>query len=233
MTDGPISHRGACNKVATWMMKRAWCDFAVVEVAGRATAKLPPFTGDIEAPKYLPFDATHTREQMREQDKLNVAERKRHRKSVAAAHKKHARAHPECGGGQLDVLAFMTVEREEDRVKRPPPRIAVCEVKVQLGDLRSDLKEGKMLRYEPQATHVYLAVTAEATGIPLREQSRLLERLGGLGLPSHWGVLYVDHYQVTQVRGPRKYALACEPTKELRRSLLRGSAISLAWRAFR
>lgn len=77
----------------------------------------------------------------------------------------------------------------------PSPRVQIVEVKRTRSDLLQDLKRGKMLTYEPRATHCVLAVTDEAMlhkGHPNSwtkdEQVRYFNALADLGLPVSWGI---------------------------------------------
>ncbi len=118
------------------------------------------------------------------------------------------------GGGVCDVLALTS-----PRKTVPGPRIAICEVKVQVSDLRADLRKGKMLRYEPQATHCYLAAPAE-----------VLKRADDLGLPGTWGKVEIGSDGSCVIKRNPVRNLAVQPTIELRGQLATNAAISLAWR---
>lgn len=154
---------------------------------------------------------------------------------------------PEHGGGRFDVLALTGVRVHEERQTRnsrklPPPRIAVVEVKVQRSDLLKDLRAGKMRRYEPQASHVYLAIQADALlswreGYP-RPEAEMLAELDALGLPHGWGVIflrpdttYPNPWQARPASGDHQHAI--EPTAEARAVWLERAAVSLAYRAMR
>ena len=210
-----LNHRQACVAVASWFMTLGWCDFAAVETAGRPTGQ--------------PHRADH----------LTMGAFLRAMK----AWEKRADA----GGGVLDVLALTTPRLDHRRARavsewerqhryaqsrglafgrrKPPPirpRVAIAEVKVQRSDLFRDLRAGKMLRYQSQASHVYLAATSEVL-----EDVDLEDR----GLPPWWGVVRVGQREVFSVRNPKRYEMGCDPHLPLRAALLNKAAISLAHRA--
>lgn len=212
-----LTHRAACNRVAEYLMRSLkWCDLAVVEVKGRA----------------IPFAEGHLSPNTQEgrDDFCGWYDRRR-----------DWRANPASGGGQLDVLALTLPDWKAKR--KVKPRIAIVEVKVSRSDLLSDLRAGKLLRYEPQATHVYLAITDETMLVPWAPwdpqgatSAAWLADLGAKGLPTHWGVLRVPESHVGAVhslRQPGRNPHACEPAPELRTSLALKAAVSMAHRMAR
>lgn len=156
------------------------------------------------------------------------------------------------GGGQLDAVGLSTVAHLDKhramakhrnsllpggRGKGPKPWIRAVEVKRTRPDLLQDLRAGKLLRYECQATHCYLAATAEALGDDGPEQ------LTARGLPRTWGVLKLKpmilvptrwrkterrHVAVEVVRSPRR--LPTQVTDEHLHELAADIARSMAWR---
>lgn len=75
---------------------------------------------------------------------------------------------------RIDLLGLGDVDGVESAV--------AVEVKRTRADLRGDLKVGKMIRYEPWATHCMLVLGSELydTGF---------DDLRKMGLPDHWGVM--------------------------------------------
>lgn len=213
-----LTHRAACNRVAEYLMRTIrWCDLAVVEVAGRRTGELPP-------------RPLHTMEDWRDDP-----DECRRKSSDYYAAERVFHSSPASGGGQLDVLALTLPEWKPRRKVRP--RIAIVEVKVSRSDLLSDLRAGKLLRYEPQATHVYLAITGEAMLTPYghtkAHAAAWLADLAAKGLPTHWGVLRIPgwpHETVHSLRQPGRNPHACDPTPELRTRLAVKAAVSMAYK---
>lgn len=81
-------------------------------------------------------------------------------------------------------------------------RITIVEVKASRSDMLQDLKKGKLLKYEAQGTHCYLAATAEAYRT---DKLNTLEDLASRGLPNHWGVLLVSPGYVQVLRSARRH----------------------------
>ena len=128
----------------------------------------------------------------------------------------------------LDVLAVTTARRTGSAKAKVAPRVAIAEIKVRVSDLRSDLRARKMFRYQPQATHLYLA-----------GPEAVISRAERFGLPDWWGLVEVAPSKgrgatvVTVTRRPKRNPHAPEPTKELRAWWVNAAAISLAHRALR
>ncbi len=209
----PLTHRAACHIVARYMMRRLrWCDIAVVEVEGRSTGE-PPAPPDVAT---HPYGTKAWWDYQREYTAW--------RKTASA------------GGGRIDVLAF-TLPGWKPELKRCP-RIVAVEVKTARPDLLTDLRKRKLLRYEPQATHVYLAITdatmlVEYVHWPCNGDVWLAD-LTAKGLPRHWGVIHIPETGDPQVlRRAGRNPHACEPTDDLRTRLALKAAISLAHRQAR
>lgn len=192
-----LTHQQTCESVARWFLTQRWCDVAVCEIAGRTTRNpdRPP-----EDPGWPRTTEQHD--------------------AWRAAHNawwdgdKLWRASPAYGGGFLDVLAVSA------RGKKTP-RIAIAEIKVSLSDLRGDLRKGKMLRYEPQATHLYLA-----------GPEKVIEQAPDLGLPAWWGLMVAGQWPWI-LRAPKKNPHAPDPTVMLRDWWTRQVARSLSNRVLR
>jgi len=237
----PPGHWLACQSIARWFLGLSWCDFAVCEISGRVVGDVPqrpdwkdysdqPMYGTYNGERYAPCP---------DEDAWARYQ------AACAERDKAARERMEQSGGQLDVLGLATGRKRQHEKNR---RIGIAEVKVTRGDLRQDLKRGKMLRYERQATHVYLAATPEALNIQgggcyytSEAVSDVLEDLGERGLPKHWGVVLIRWqyqrgrlrlYPIT-MRNPRRYPHGCDPTPELCDRLIRQAAVSLCHRALR
>lgn len=73
------------------------------------------------------------------------------------------------------------------------PRICVIEVKRTRTDLLADLRVKKMLKYEPHASHCYLALGPEF-------DKSILKELPTLGLPAHWGVILFQGSEFKSIR---------------------------------
>ena len=198
MTGTPAStqeptHRDLCRAVAAWFIRRIrWADVVAWELGG--------------------YSLTADRVQW----------------SQLSLEQQIAQADGQ-GGSVLDVVALTSPQHQAHlaqlatrRGKRPPPpRLAVCEVKRTRSDLLGDLRAGKLLKYEAQATHCYLAGTVDALGLePGRclSSEYLKERLGQLeldGLPRKWGVLvlHVDDGIAwpAELRHPRRLSMAVTP----------------------
>jgi hypothetical protein len=95
--------------------------------------------------------------------------------------------------GVVDVIGITT------KTKKYDSKIVVVEVKRSRADLLQDLKKQKMLGYEKQASHCYLAVTQDCVWTP-KELSlgahlkpdaakTVVAFLQDKGLPAYWGVL--------------------------------------------
>jgi hypothetical protein len=101
-------------------------------------------------------------------------------------------------------------------------------------DLRSDLRAGKMRRYQPQATECWLAV---ADGVVSRKSgpgrdSDWLAMLEAEGLLPGWGALYVPTNGVPWIlRRPSAHEGALVATEDRVRDLWTASARSLAYKA--
>ena len=231
----PMSHRAACNAIATYAMNQLkWCDLAAVEVAGRRCGTPPPTKST--------FDG-FTR------DEVDAA--RRAREEWFASH--------EAGGGQLDVLALTGVRTRERKKARsnakrwPASRVAVFEVKVQRSDMLSDLRAQKLRRYEPQASHCYLAVAKScllcAERIEYRrggitrvrwrvDPAAALEELDGLNLPEGWGVVLFESEGFVPspscIRNPTgKHLGALVVDDDILLALVEQVAVSLCYRAAR
>lgn len=127
-------------------------------------------------------------------------------------------ASPEYGGGQLDVLAISRPE-----IRRP--RIAIAEIKVSRSDLLADLRARKMLRYQVQATHVYLALGPEIA--PTTDDA--IEAASPL--PPHWGVLRIGKRgSVYQHRKPSACPVGPDPSPDRLNRLAWKIAKSAAYR---
>jgi len=88
--------------------------------------------------------------------------------------------------GFADVLGITI----RSRIARP--RIVVVEVKRTRADLLQDLRKRKLLKYERNSTHCYLAGTAEALNTrQLRTNRAVIQDLRALGLPDNWGILHI------------------------------------------
>lgn len=202
-----MTHWEACTAVARWFHTLAWCDLAACELSGRVTGKPPPRPPWPRGGWTLDARVAH--------DAWNRA----HREWLDS---------PSSGGGQLDVLALTLPGHKPKRKARP--RIAIAEVKVTRSDLRADLRVGKLLRYEPQGSHLYLAGTREALG---EDPLGLLEELG---LPRWWGVVVIPEgrwLKCWSVRNPGKNPHAPDVTDDLVGALVRRAAVSLAYRQAR
>ncbi len=202
------------------MRKLRWCDLAVVEVSGRS----------IPSPERAPNQDVPWNQRTPQQR----ADREGWWDRECAWRKT-----PAAGGGQLDVLA-LTLPGWKPELNRTRPRIAIVEVKVTRSDLLSDLRAGKLLKYEPQATHVYLALANRAMLRPYQYTRPSLEEwaddLRDRGLPDYWGLVYIPTptgfaHNPVALRNPGRNPHACDPTPELRRSLAVRAAVSLAHRA--
>ena len=66
-------------------------------------------------------------------------------------------------------------------------RITIIEVKRTRSDLLQDIRTKKYLKYEAQATHCYIAGTAEAFGNKTTNQ--IYVDLKSRGFPDYWGIL--------------------------------------------
>lgn len=90
--------------------------------------------------------------------------------------------------GVADVIALRTGWT----TKSHSPKSLICEIKVGRGDLLSDLRDGKMLKYEPwgQCT---LVLSHDAAAWSRHNKASLLEELEQKGLPNHWGVVLVPN----------------------------------------
>lgn len=126
------------------------------------------------------------------------------------------------GGGVLDVLGLTLKES----VKRP--RIAVCEVKVSRADLLSDLRARKMLRYESQVSHCYLAFGPEVFSNRPQAYAVLNER----GLPSDWGIVELSRSGACQLRAAKRIEppRGAEPTLNRRQRRALDAARSATYR---
>lgn len=140
-------------------------------------------------------------------------ERKQYEQAVRSWRKS-----PDAGGGVLDVLAVTGPGR-------PNPRVAIVEVKVSYRDLVADLRARKMLRYEPQATHVYLAATSD-----IWDRPGIIPELGERGLPAYWGLLHVQARDVCALRSARAFASSGDASVQTRESLTRQMAASLSYK---
>ncbi len=113
----------------------------------------------------------------------------------------------------------------------PSARITVVEVKRTRADLLQDLKAGKMLKYQDNATHCVLAATKEALGLNKLTVKQALAELRKLGLPKTWGVWVLP---TTGKRKPRSISNAKQLGKldlTFRDKLVESVAISLCRRA--
>lgn len=85
---------------------------------------------------------------------------------------------------------FVDVIGMSSPLKESKTKIVAVEVKRTKADLVQDLKKGKLLKYESNSTHCYLAATREALGIKYaKEAPTAIKHLVELGLPRHWGIL--------------------------------------------
>ena len=190
-----MTHDEACQAVAWWMRRQRWCSVAATEIAGAVYAP------EVEYPIW---------------DGLGETFGQYKAESMAAMNASIARSQD--GGGQLDVIGF-------SRPQSPRPRVCIAEIKVSRSDLLADLRKRKMLRYESQATHCYLAVTAAVVG--RRTLDDLLAELPRLGLPVQWGLLDIrGQHDVRSVSAARPLrARGLDVTDERLREL--------AWRVAR
>lgn len=194
-----MTHKRAIEYVVAYMHKQKWCYLAVDEIAGTRVS-FPE-----KEPAHISPSGHWTRAHQ------DWTDRRRTWLGTPAA-----------GGGVLDVLAL-----SEPASSRP--RIAIVEVKVTLADLLRDLRADKMRRYEPQASHVYLAL---GPGVfPGLEEKDLLRGLHHNGLPRFWGVITLGKRGKCRLaRLPGKYPDAIEVTeKRLTHRIVR-SARSMAYR---
>lgn len=76
------------------------------------------------------------------------------------------------------------------------PRICIIEVKRTRTDLLADLRAKKMLKYEPHASHCYLALGPDFN-------TSILQELPALGLPPHWGVILFQGSEFKSIRAAR------------------------------
>jgi hypothetical protein len=151
------------------------------------------------------------------------------------------------GASVHDVVALMTptYQRELPRRRRgrvPLPRLAVAEVKRTRADLLGDLRAGKLLKYQAQASHCYLAAHVEALGVEQNTMHRpgvreeALHDLEMRGLPRTWGVLVLTNrwrrgknwIHVESWRNPKR--LPTVVTESDRHNVTRQIARSLAYR---
>ncbi len=128
--------------------------------------------------------------------------------------------------GMVDVLAVST------RQKRP--RVATVEVKRTRSDLISDLRRKKMLKYEKQASHCYLAATAEALKLDSWTKTKVLRDLAVKGLPGYWGILVLPTQAGDRspyfLRNPRQIKPAHPRTIQ---AAIKRIAISMMWRTLK
>jgi hypothetical protein len=96
------------------------------------------------------------------------------------------------GKSILDVVGVSTKGRIDKR-------ITIIEVKRTRSDLLADLKKGKLLKYEAQGTHCYLAATPEALRLDKLTATEVLQDLQDRGLPAHWGVLSINDSKTVHV----------------------------------
>lgn len=217
-----MEHREACEVVARYFLtKLQWCDFAAVEVSGTRSRFRPmPHTG-------VHYDQRTP--EMRAEMSQWYDDRRAWEKTAAS------------GGGQLDVLG-LTLPRWKPK-RKTAPRIAVAEVKVSRSDLLSDLRVGKLLKYEPQATHCYLAITdgvfldRHLEGAYRPRTQTQVDHLAELGLPAHWGIIHIPERPSwgvwpSQLRQPKVCPSAPEPTPERRARLCLRAGVSIAHRAY-
>ncbi len=191
-----LTHQQTCEAVARWFLTLAWCDLAVCEIAGRA----------------VPFPELGTLINGHWPSKMSLPERR-----ARSARQRAWWKTPAAGGGILDVLALTTARKQVQR-----PRVAIAEIKVSVSDLRADLRAGKMLRYEPQGTHLYLA-----------GPRTVLDRAADLGLPHYWGLIVADAHPWA-LRNPKKNPHGPgEPTADSRARWTTSAAISLCHKALR
>ena len=88
------------------------------------------------------------------------------------------------GGGFVDAIGITS------RPGLISPKILAIEVKRTRSDLLADLRKRKMLKYEPHATHCYLACTRESLLLKPRQRYKTaLEDMHSKGLPDHWGLI--------------------------------------------
>lgn len=242
VSEFPLSHLQACEAVAAWALRLQGHDLAVCEISGRTMGKVPPLPEGWIAervgarPVSPPLPEPSTIEARREHTKAVrewQAELRRYNRAVGRARLEWEHQHPERGGGQLDVLALSSPRWRPPR-KSSKPRISIYEIKVSESDLRSDLRAGKMLRYECQGTHVHLAAPGH-----------LLDLAVELGLPASWGLVEVQVVGQPDHRGVvRRYVNVSSRrnarrnddvavTDEIRQRLTTRAAISLSHRYLR
>lgn len=194
------THRELCRAAAAWMQGLGWCDVAcweLREVTPDATAEEQTRRGrEAHAAMVAARDDAEYR-RLRDQ-----WERDRPRAGIYDAvgvtcPQRHARG-----------LEWATARGKR---KPPRPRLQIVEVKRTRSDLLSDLRAGKMLKYEQLATHCLLAVVPDA--VVIRQQqlasdrprhTQILDALADLGLPTRWGVAVFYTGGPSILRQPRR-----------------------------
>lgn len=190
----PGTHNLACRLVVRWFLARQWCAAAIDEIGGLSIPN-PECRPDFE-----PSDPTWKArsDAWRDRDRA-------------------WRVSPEAGGGQLDVLAI-----SQPNTKRP--RIAIAEIKVTRSDLRADIRAGKMLRYQVQGTHLYLALGPEIAATKKAALDAAKD------LPEHWGVLRLSSKSVRLDRRPKMCPAGPQPTRDRLNMLAWKIATSASYR---
>lgn len=156
-----LSHRDLARLAALWLLQRRWAYLAGFEVAladgnADAIAVSKPRDPEVEELVRLELDAWGAAGEEGPRPKAPAGWRH--------ASLYHWRPTPESAKGVVGLV----------------------EVKRTRADLLQDLRRRKMLKYQPQATNLWLAGTEEA----LRgRDSTVLEDLAARGLPPSWGVL--------------------------------------------
>jgi hypothetical protein len=172
-----VTHRDLCRAAARWLLELKWCHVAGYEVGGGGGV----------------LDAVGVSSPQDPDAGLAVrAEHERVTEEWRVAHERWV----ETQKGRRPLLN----KRWGVKPDRPgKPRIVAVEVKRTRADLLADLRVGKLLRYEGDASECYLAVYHQA--MPSREE------LAELGLPGHWGILritdHVDYRGVMSVSAVR------------------------------
>lgn len=207
-----VSHRDLCRVVAAWLLTLPWCDVACWELNG------------IEPAAKRKKSAARRREFYASVEHMPVGgERYR----LCAEHWK-----TEPKASVFDAVAVSDQARHEQRIawangakrKAPPkPRLHIVEVKRTRADLLSDLRAGKLLKYERLGTHCSLAATPEALAVDEGsawdvDRQAVCGELEHLGLPRHWGVVLLrgEHFEPFTLRPARRLQTVIIPDDRAR-----------------
>lgn len=186
-----VSHRELCHLAADWLMKDSKHWLVGVEFEGGSSGICDAIGMTNPNPKFS--EAAKHRQYLKALDLWQEAYQKWRTGKVA----KRARR-------PSSPSSFWTSNKPK------PPRITVVECKRTRSDLLSDLKAGKMLKYEGVATHCYLCCLPQVfCTIPpgtsrAKRKKMILEDLHKKGLPTHWGLLEVTEKATVALKSARK-----------------------------